>query len=71
MVNYPNLSGNIPSSQSYGVYTSQLTRFCDINMSYNHFVTDVQLLTNKFRMQDFQGSKLKDKLVKFSRNVFF
>ena len=24
VVNYPDLSGNIPSSQSYGVYTSQL-----------------------------------------------
>ena len=71
VVNYPNLSGNIPSSQSYGVYTSQLIRFCDINMSYNHLVTDVQLLTNKFRMQGFQGSKLKDKLVKFREMYFF
>ena len=71
VVNYPNFSGNIPSNLSYGVYTSQLVRFCDINMSYNHFVTGVQLLTNKFCMQGFQGSKLKDKLVTFREMYFF
>ena len=70
VVNYPNLSGNIPSSQSYGVYTSQLIRFCDINMTYNYFFKDIKLLTEKFLTQGFLSSKLKDKLVQF-RDIYF
>ena len=30
VVNYPDLSGNVPIRQSYGVFTSHLTRFCHI-----------------------------------------
>ena len=32
IANYPHMNGNIPYSTSYGVYTSQLVRYCDINM---------------------------------------
>ena len=71
VVNYPNLSGNIPSSQSYGVYTSQLVRFCDINMTYSQFLRDITTLTEKFVNQGFQKSGLKDKLVQFRNNYYF
>ena len=71
VVSYPNLSGNIPSSQSYGVFTSQLTRFCDINMTYSHFLKDIKLLSKKFLSQGFMMYKLKDKLVQFRNNYFF
>ena len=71
VVSYPNLSGNIPSSQSYGVFTSQLTRFCDINMTYSHFLKDIKLLSEKFLSQGFMMYKLKDKLVQFRNNYFF
>ena len=71
IVNYPDLSGNIPSSQSYGVYTSQLIRFCDINMTFCHFFTDIQQLTEKFMSQSFDSNKLRDKLILFRNSYFF
>ena len=71
VVNYPDLSGNIPSNQSYGVYTSQLIRFCEINMSFGHFVKDIILLTEKFANQGFLSSKLREKLVIFRDYYFF
>ena len=71
VVNYPDLSGNIPSNQSYGVYTSQLIRFCEINMSFGHFVKDIILLTEKLANQGFLSSKLREKLVIFRDHYFF
>ena len=71
VVNYPNLSGNIPSSQSYGVYTSQLVRFCEINMTFSHFVKDITTLTEKFVNQGFRSSSLREKLVQFRDAYFF
>ena len=71
VVNYPDLSGNIPSSQSYGVYTSQLIRFCDINMTFCHFLTDIRQLTEKFISKSFDSRKLRDKLILFRNSYFF
>ena len=71
VVNYPNLSGNIPSSQSYGVYTSQLIRFCDINMRFGHFLSDVKTLTGKFMNQSFKGEQLRTKFILFRDSYFF
>jgi hypothetical protein len=71
VVNYPNLSGNIPSSQSYGVYTSQLIRFCDINMKFGHFLSDVKTLTGKFIEQSFKGEQLRTKFILFRDTYFF
>ena len=71
VINYPNLSGNIPSNQSYGTYTSQLIRFCDINMPYKYFVQDIQKLTEKFSEQGFLLKTLKDKMVQFRKKYFF
>ena len=59
VVNYPNLSGNIPSNQSYGTYTSQLIRFCDINMTFNHFFKDIKLLTKKKFDTKFSSYKIE------------
>ena len=71
VMNYPHMSGNIPSGPTYGVYTSQLVRFCDINMSFNHFVTDIKVLTSKFIAQGFLSEKLKDKFVRFRNEYYF
>jgi hypothetical protein len=49
IVNYPDLRGNIPSSQSYGVYTSQLVRFVDINGTYRGFIKDVSKMTKSLK----------------------
>ena len=57
--NFPNLKGNVPMASSYGVYTSQLVRLCDINQKYNNFLTDVRKMTEKFSKQGFDLTKLK------------
>ena len=49
IVKYPDLSGNIPLKPSYGVYTSQLVKYCDINQSSSGFVSDVKdIMTSCF-----------------------
>ena len=71
VVSYPNLAGNIPSSQAYGVYTSQLVRFCEINMTFGHFLSDIKTLTDKFTAQSFESGQLRKKLTSFWDTYFF
>ena len=40
--NYPHLDGNVPLASSYGVFMSQLVRFCDINQQVKGFINDVK-----------------------------
>ena len=63
--NYPHLEGNIPTSPSYGVYTSQLVRLADINKNIAHYKNDVRRMTGKFVAQGFKVTKLKDKFMEF------
>ena len=65
IVSYPNLKGNIPTNQSYGVYTSQIVRFCDINQSCKNFVADVINMTQKFLKQGFKVDILRSKYKEF------
>ena len=60
-MNYPNLHGNIPSSQSYGVYVAQLVRFCDINKSLKYFVSDIAKLTSTLINQGFDKAVLRSR----------
>ena len=41
VISYPFLDGNIPTALSYGVFTSQLIRFVNINSSFKGFIHDV------------------------------
>ena len=68
--NYPNLNGNVPCKGSYGVYTSQLVRFCDINMNVKHFVKDVKTMTEKFLNQGFTCDTLKQTFMKFCEKYY-
>ena len=73
--NYPHLDGNVPLASSYGVFMSQLVRFCDINQQVKGFINDVKRMTIKFLEQGFmlkhlvrQFHKFCDKyLIKWSR----
>ena len=38
---YPNLNGNIPINPAYGVFISQLIRYCTINLLLQDFKNDV------------------------------
>ena len=69
--NYPNLKGNIPYSTAYGVYASQLVRFCDINQELNPFISDVKVMTNKLLDQGFNISMLHNMFLKFSNKYLF
>ena len=69
VVNYPNLTGNVPSAQSYGVFVSQLVRFCEINQKAKSFLEDVKTIINILIKQGFNRDRLlvkyKDFLFKF------
>ena len=65
VINYPDLSGNIPKNQSYGVFVSQLSRLCEINGVVERFYSDVNLLVIKLRKLGYDGKELKAKFLKF------
>ena len=68
IVNYPDLGGNIPFKPSYGVFTSQLVRFCHINKTVKYFTKDVKDLISKLYKQNYDLSFLKDKYVEFTKH---
>ena len=69
IINYPD-QGNVPQSPSYGVFTSQLIRFCDIISKLVHYRKHVELLVNKLIKQRFQSAKLKAKFLRFYAQNF-
>lgn len=71
VVKYPNLDGNIPYAPSYGVFISQLVRFCDINQSANNFVSDVKDLTETFVRQGFDFVRLRDRYFIFCSKYLY
>src|SRR6185437_6433178 len=47
IVNYPNLSGNLPKNHSYGIVVGQLLRYT-LNCKYwDDFISRVEILFNK------------------------
>ena len=69
--NYPNLLGNIPWSGAYGVYISQLVRFCEINQNVNDFIKDVKVMTLKFLNQGFLKDMLKNVYLKYCFKYYY
>ena len=65
VINYPDLTGNIPICQSHGVFVSQLMRFCEISGSYDGFVNETDRLIDNLLSQGFSMSILKTKFTKF------
>ncbi|MDA3086495.1 hypothetical protein OFO27_08180, partial [Campylobacter sp. CS_ED1] len=65
IVNYPNLSGNIPSSPSYGVYISQLIRFCRCCSNVEDFHKRNLFITKKLLQQGYRFHKLRHSFKKF------
>ena len=68
VVNYPNIAGNIPTPQSYGVFTSQLVRFCSVNSYCKNFLKDVRHLIITLVNQHFKVDLLKSRYSHFSCN---
>ena len=59
IVNYPNLSGNIPEKQSYGVFSSQIIRYGRCCMSAIDFVSRTKTLVRKLHEQGFKLARLR------------
>ena len=47
ITNFPNLHGNIPTNAAYGVFISQLIRYCRINKDLQNFISDTKNLVTK------------------------
>ena len=65
VISYPFLDGNIPTALSYGVFTSQLVRFVNVNSSFKGFKQDVASLVSKLVCQGFNLAALRKKFVCF------
>jgi hypothetical protein len=53
IVNFPYLCSNIPILLAHGVYISQLIRYARACSTYNQFLIQGSLLTNKLMPEDF------------------
>ena len=69
--NYPHLNGNIPCSAAYGLYMSQLVRFCDINSEAKLFLKDVKEMSKKFLKQGFDKDGLNNIFSKFRNKYLY
>ena len=65
IINYPYLSSNIPSAPAYGVYISQLLRYCRACSSYDDFRVRHTSLALKLVRQGFSESRLARSFKKF------
>jgi len=70
IVNYPDLSGNIPVKQSYGVFVSQLIRYGRCCMSVTDFIHRTKILVRKLTKQGFRLTKLRHVFEKFVANYY-
>ena len=65
VINYPDLISNVPIGPTYGVFTSQLLRFCEINNIVDNFKKDIMELIEKLRAQNFDLKVLRLKYLDF------
>ena len=68
IINYPDLSGNIPTNQSYGIFTSQLIRFCEINGLFEDFVNYLNILVGKLLGLGYKANIIRRKFLKFYKH---
>ena len=59
VINYPYVCGNIPKTPSHGIFISQLIRFCNMNSSFKHYVSNCHDLFTKLVNQNFDVLRLK------------
>ena len=71
IVNFPDLSGNIPTNQSYSIFISQLVRYARCCKKFNDFQTRTSLLVQRLLKQHFRWLKLCRTFNKFSTKYSF
>ncbi len=67
IVNFPDLSGNIPTAQSYGVFISQLVRYTRCCEKLTDFKERTEILVKRLLKQGFKFAKLCQTFSKFAR----
>ena len=65
VINYPFINGNIPRVPSYGVYLSQIIRFCYLFSEPNSLTNAFKVLNQRFENQGFIKNTLKNKFILF------
>ena len=65
VVNFPDLSGNIPQDASYGVFIAQTLRYARACAMYNDFMFRTQRLRAQLVNQNFKHKSLIQKLKKW------
>ena len=65
IINFPNLKSNIPTSPAYGVYISQLIRYCRACTNFSDFLVRHQYLRDRLLNQGFKKMRLIRNLKKF------
>jgi len=68
IVNFPFLDSNIPLGPAYGVYISQLIRYCRACCKYEDFKMRHEVLVTRLLSQGYQKHKLKTYFRKFAQN---
>ena len=70
IVHFPFLDGDVPRSNSYGVYISQLIRFARVPSHVDAFNTRNKVLTAKLLRQGYRYHKIRKAVSKFYRRHF-
>ena len=70
IVNFPDLSGNIPSKQSYGVFVSQLIRYARCCQKLTDFQKRTWILIDRLVRQHFLKNQLKRTFMKFAESHY-
>ncbi len=70
IVNFPDLSGNIPEKQSYGVFTSQLIRYSRCCEMVVDFIDRTKILVDRLTKQGFKRHRLKRVFDQFTINYY-
>ena len=70
IVNFPFLDGDVPRSESYGVYISQLVQFARVYSHADDFNTRNKVLIAKILRQGYRYHKLRKAFSKFFRRHF-
>lgn len=68
IIKYPDLDSNIPRNASYGVFISQLVRYCDVNNQIDNYFNDIQTLAQLLVTQHFDPLVLTAKFRKYYSN---
>jgi hypothetical protein len=70
IVNFPDLSGNIPARSSYGVFTSQLIRYARCCEELSDFKQRTSILIDRLVDQHFAINRLKTTFEKFAETHY-